>query len=96
MEISMQDGQVKETTAEVVKVGDELVVRLPAGAAERLALKEGAQVQVRTAVREEESAADRERRIAALIALRKYRGMRPTDFKFDRDEANARGRDDEN
>jgi antitoxin MazE len=75
---------------QVSKWGNSLAIRLPATVVEALNLKEGDTVEVhlhepgrldiaRTPTREE-----------WLKRLEKYSGRLPADFKFDRDEANAR------
>ena len=78
---------------QVSKWGNSLAIRLPAAVVEVLGLKEGDQLEVevahaRTLTVRRSDAADRE----ALARLRKYRGLLPADFKFDRMEANERGR----
>jgi antitoxin MazE len=78
---------------QVSKWGNSLAIRLPAAVVEVLDLKEGDQVEIevasaRTLRVERIDAGNR----AALARLRKLRGTLPADFKFDRLEANARGR----
>lgn len=78
---------------QVSKWGNSLAVRLPAAVVEVLGLKEGDQVEVevanaRTLSVHRSDTGDRQ----ALARLRKFRGRLPADFKFDRMEANARGR----
>ena len=78
---------------QVSKWGNSLAIRLPAAVVEVLGLKEGDQVEVevasaRTLGVQRSDAGNRE----ALARLRKYRGLLPADFKFDRLEANQRGR----
>jgi antitoxin MazE len=78
---------------QVSKWGNSLAIRLPAAVVEVLGLKEGDQVEVevanaRTLRLHRSDVGDRQ----ALARLRKYRGLLPADFKFDRMEANARGR----
>ena len=78
---------------QVSKWGNSLAIRLPAAVVEVLGLKEGDQVEVevgnaRTLGVHRADAGDRQ----ALARLRKYRGLLPADFKFDRMEANERGR----
>lgn len=78
---------------QVSKWGNSLAIRLPASVVEVLGLKEGDQVEVSVAGTRDlglrrASDADRE----ALVRLRALRGLIPADFKFDRLEANARGR----
>ena len=78
---------------QVSKWGNSLAVRLPAAVVEVLGLKEGDDVEIDVAgartlgVRRAE-VGDRQ----ALARLRKYRGRLPADFRFDRLEANERGR----
>lgn len=78
----------------VARWGNSLAVRLPAKVVEELNLREGDEVEVKT-----NDAADGPRlfsierrpdRKAIVESLRKYRGIVPADFKFDRDEANER------
>ena len=73
----------------VSKWGNSLAIRLPATVVDALDLKEGDEVDIRAAGQTafEVSRADRQ---ALIEKLRKFRGMLPADFKFDRDEANAR------
>lgn len=78
---------------QVSKWGNSLAIRLPAAVVEVLGLKAGDQVEVevanaRTLGVQRSDAGNRE----ALARLRKYRGLLPVDFKFDRMEANQRGR----
>lgn len=75
---------------QVSKWGNSLAVRLPASVVEALDLKPGDDVQIvvkgaRTFAIEK--AADAR---ALLARIRKYRGKLPSDFKFDRLEANER------
>ncbi|MBV8851409.1 MAG: AbrB family transcriptional regulator [Methylobacteriaceae bacterium] len=75
---------------QVEKLGDHLVVPLPASVVEALGLKEGDSVSVGIVgshALEVEKAADRNE---LLARLRRFRGMIPADFKFDRLEANER------
>lgn len=73
----------------VAKWGNSLAIRIPASVAEALELKEGDEVEVSVAGSRamEISRADKE---ALILRLRKFRGLLPADFKFDREEANAR------
>jgi antitoxin MazE len=76
---------------QVAKWGNSLAVRLPAAVVEALNLKEGDDIEIDVAgarafeVRKKPGAAE------LLARLRKYRGRLPTDFRFDRLEAHARG-----
>jgi antitoxin MazE len=76
---------------QVSKWGNSLAVRLPAAVVEQLGLKEGDEIEI---------AVDSDHRFnlrrkpdpeAILARLRAFRGRLPAGFRFDRDEANARG-----
>ncbi len=75
---------------QVAKWGNSLAVRLPAVVVEALSLNEGDDIEIvvddarRFAVRKKPGAD------ALLARLREFRGRLPADFKFSRDEANAR------
>jgi len=75
---------------QVSKWGNSLAIRLPAAVVEALALKEGDEIEVEVAgsrffaIRRRASAKE------LLARIRRFRGKLPADFKFDRDEANAR------
>ena len=74
----------------VAKWGNSLAVRLPAAVVEALELKEGEEIEIRVADARELTIARKPGRDALLQRLRAFRGRLPADFKFDRDEANAR------
>jgi antitoxin MazE len=76
---------------QVAKWGNSLAVRIPADVARALGLKEGDKVEL-CALDQDRVAliTERQRRLAAIEQLRKFEGALPPDFKFDRDEANAR------
>ena len=77
---------------QVSKWGNSLAIRLPAAVVEVLGLKEGDDVEITVAGSDNfavsRSRGDRE----VLERLRAIRGRLPADFKFDRLEANERGR----
>lgn len=82
----------------VAKWGNSLAVRLPAALVKDLDLKIGddlemvaSGVRARTAAKRSIGVKKAKTRREILAELRKYRGMIPADFKFDRDEANERG-----
>lgn len=76
---------------QVAKWGNSLAVRIPADVARALGLKEGDDVELCALDRSQVAViTERQRREAALERLRSFRGWMPADFKFDRDEANAR------
>ena len=79
---------------QVSKWGNSLAVRLPAKLVQELGLKEGDEIEIRPAADRALEVAKAPDRLEALKALRKFRGMMPEGYKFDRDEANARGADD--
>jgi antitoxin MazE len=75
---------------QVSKWGNSLAIRLPASVVEALGLKEGDEVEVHIAG---ERAFDIERdrsRERAMARIRAFRKALPADWKFDRQEANAR------
>ena len=75
----------------VCKIGDGLAVPLPEDVVTTLHLKEGDSVEVRVSD-DNRLIVERKRSPAEMIeALRKYRGMIPADYKFDREVANERG-----
>ena len=77
----------------VAKWGNSLAVRLPAAVVEAMGLREGDEVQIKAADGELtlQRAPGPDELWARLHALRE---KLPADFRFDRDEANARGRDE--
>ncbi len=79
---------------QVAKWGNSLAVRLPAAVVEALGLKEGDDVEIHALGSKLIEIGKTPDRRALLARLRKYRGRLPKDFKFDRLEANARGRDE--
>lgn len=75
---------------QVAKWGNSLAVRLPATVVEALQLKEGDEIEIHVAGEREFGVARKPDRAELLKRLRALRGNLPVDFKFDRDEANAR------
>jgi antitoxin MazE len=75
---------------QVAKWGNSLAVRLPAAVVEALGLKEGDEVEIHVADDRRFAVARKPGRDELLKRLRAFRGRLPADFKFDRDEANAR------
>jgi antitoxin MazE len=75
----------------VAKWGNSLAIRLPRAVVDTLGLKEGDAVEIHVeGVRS--FGVDKAPTPRQLLArLRKYRGVLPADFKFDRLEANERG-----
>jgi antitoxin MazE len=75
---------------QVAKWGNSLAVRLPAAVVEALRLKEGDEIEIHLAGEREFAVTRKPGREDFLDRLRAYRGRLPPDFKFDREEANAR------
>lgn len=75
---------------QVAKWGNSLAVRIPAAVAEALELKEGDDIEIRIADRREMEVSRKPGRDELLKRLRAFRGRLPADFKFDREEVNAR------
>ena len=75
---------------QVAKWGNSLAVRLPAIVVEALKLKEGDDIEIHVAGSRDFEVARKPTREELLKRLRAFRGRLPPDFKFDRDEANAR------
>ena len=75
---------------QVAKWGNSLAIRLPAAVVEVLKLKEGDEIEVHVADARKLAVARKPGRADLLKRLRAFRGRLPADFKFDRDEANAR------
>jgi antitoxin MazE len=75
---------------QVSKWGNSLAIRLPASVVEALELKAGDEVEVHVAG-ERAFDIDRDRsRERALARIRAFRKQLPPDWKFNREEANAR------
>ena len=75
---------------QVAKWGNSLAVRLPAAVVEALKLKEGDEIEIHVADPRKFGIARKPGRSELLTRLRGFRGRLPADFKFDRDDANAR------
>jgi antitoxin MazE len=75
---------------QVAKWGNSLAVRLPAVVVEALQLREGDEIEIHVADARRFGVARKAGRAELLKRLRTFRGRLPTDFKFDRDAANAR------
>lgn len=74
----------------VSKWGNSLAVRLPAAVVQALELQEGDEIELHVADQGQLEVARKPGRDELIRRLRNYRGRLPADFKFDRDEANAR------
>ncbi|MGF6231572.1 antitoxin MazE [Inquilinus ginsengisoli] len=75
---------------QVARWGNSLAVRLPAAVVEALNLKEGDDIEIHVQDKREFAVSRKPGREEWLARLRAFRGRLPEDFKFDRDEANAR------
>jgi antitoxin MazE len=80
----------QEAIMQVSKWGNSLAIRLPAGVVEALELKEGDDIEVRVAGSRILDVEKKPSPEEWLQRMRRLRGLIPADFKFDRDEANAR------
>ena len=74
----------------VGKWGNSLAIRIPTEVAQALELKEGDEVEVRVAGPRSFDLDRDKRRERAMARIRAARWKLPPDWKFDRDEANAR------
>jgi antitoxin MazE len=76
---------------QVAKWGNSLAIRIPASVVEALKLKEGDEIEVRIPAKGR--AFEIEHKPGAqdfLTRIRKFRGLVPADFKFDRESGNER------
>lgn len=74
----------------VAKWGNSLAIRIPASVVEALELKDGDQVEVHIVGERVFNLSRDQGRERALERIRAFRKPLPPDWKFDRDEANAR------
>jgi antitoxin MazE len=75
---------------QVAKWGNSLAVRLPQAVVEALKLKPGDEIEITVSGKRHFGVARDRSREQALASLRKFRGLLPAGFKFDRDAANER------
>ncbi len=75
---------------QVSKWGNSLAIRLPSAVVEALQLKDGDDVEVHVADARSFGIARNRDRAQALDRIRSFAKQLPPDWKFDRDEANAR------
>jgi antitoxin MazE len=75
---------------QVCKWGNSLAVRLPSVVVDALELKPGDEIEIEISGERAFGVARKPDRAALIQRLRQFRGRLPADFKFDRDEANAR------
>jgi antitoxin MazE len=74
----------------VAKWGNTLAIRLPFTVVKALGLKEGDEIEIHIAGAREFGVSRKRSPQDFLNQLRAYRGRLARDFKFDREEANAR------
>ena len=74
----------------VSKWGNSLAIRLPASVVEALELHEGDDIEVVLADKRVFQIRKKPGNDVFLARLRQFRGKLPADFKFERDDANAR------
>ncbi len=79
---------------QVGRWGNSLAVRLPAAVVEALGLKEGDEIEIEVAGERRFAVRRHDRRAEALETLRSLGWTVPPGFRFDREEANARGKED--
>jgi antitoxin MazE len=75
---------------QVRKWGNSLAIRLPSAVVEALQLKDGDHVEVHIAGERNFGIGRNQDRARALDRIRTFAKKLPPDWKFDRDEANAR------
>jgi len=75
---------------QVSKWGNSMAIRLPASVVKALELHEGDDIEVLIAEERVFQVKKKPGNDAILARLRQFRGKLPADFKFDRDDANAR------
>ncbi len=75
---------------QVSKWGNSLAIRLPASVIKSLELREGDDIEVIIAGERAFEIRRRPEKEDLIKRLRRFRGKLPADFKFDRDDANAR------
>jgi antitoxin MazE len=74
----------------VSKWGNSLAVRLPASVVEELDLRDGDEIELTPSAKRGFEVSRKASRDEIIDGFKRFRGMLPADFKFDRDEANAR------
>ena len=75
---------------QVAKWGNSLAIRLPASVVRALELREGDDIEVLIEGERVFQIRKKPGTEAVLERLRRFRGKLPADFKFDRDDTNAR------
>ncbi len=75
---------------QVAKWGNSLAVRLPSTVVEALQLREGDDIEIYVAGARAMEVSRKPDRDELIARLRAFRGRLPADFRFDRDDADAR------
>ena len=75
---------------QVAKWGNSLAIRLPSSVVAALELVPGDEIEITVMGAREMRVARKASSLEALKSLRRFRGVMPADFKFDRDDAAAR------
>jgi antitoxin MazE len=76
---------------QVAKWGNSLAIRIPASVVEALKLQEGDEIDVRLPANARAFEIERKPKASDfLVRIRKFRGLVPADFKFDRETSNER------
>jgi antitoxin MazE len=75
----------------VAKWGNSLAVRLPSSLVEELKIQEGDDIEISVKERGKFEVSPDERRTQAIEEMRRLSVPLPAGYKFDREEANARG-----
>lgn len=75
---------------QVAKWGNSLALRLPRRLVEQLGLKAGDEVELVDAARDRLVLSKADQRSAALQRMKQRGWVLPSDYRFDREEANAR------
>jgi antitoxin MazE len=81
---------IMEVRMRVATWGNSLAVRLPASVVEALDLKAGDEVELTPSSSRSFEISKKPSREELIERLKAFRGSLPADFKFDREEANAR------
>jgi antitoxin MazE len=81
----------QERVMQVAKWGNSLAVRLPAKLVEELGLKEGDDVEIKAGDNGGLALVRTPDRLELLAEMRKFRGRRPKDYAYSRDESYRTG-----
>ena len=81
---------IMEVGMRVANWGNSLAVRLPASVVEALDLKAGDEIELTASSTRSFEVSKKLSRKEVIERLKAFRGSLPADFKFDREEANAR------